>query len=212
MSPNHWTASLLITITILLFILSLWIQNFYPGDFPGGPLVKELPSSAGEMGSISDQGTNISHVMELPSLRTLESMPQERVHVLQLRPDAVKNKTNKHFKISIQEGLKDFWIKLVGVVTCPLEKIGNSQYQSIVHIKAGEQGWLVTGMGEVSLSHPLVTPLSLPRAGNWCFCSLGIPVFLPRRFFPRLFIRQTTLTPPASRKLPFPKRQLSNLI
>ena len=55
----------------------------YPGDFPGGPLVKELPSNAGEMGSISDQGTKIPYVRELPSLHTLESMPQERVHVPQ---------------------------------------------------------------------------------------------------------------------------------
>ena len=78
MSPNHWTASRLITIIILLIILSSWIQYFYPGDFPGDPLVTEQSSSAGEMGSISDQGNKISHVTELPSLRTLESMPQEK--------------------------------------------------------------------------------------------------------------------------------------
>ena len=28
-------------------------------DFPGGPVVKNLPSSAGDMGSISGQGTKI---------------------------------------------------------------------------------------------------------------------------------------------------------
>ena len=107
---------------LLLFLLSSWIQNFYPGDFPGGPLVKELPSNAGEMGSISEQGTKIPHVMELQSLCPLESMPQEKVHVPQLRLDAVKNKTNKHFKISVQEGLKDSWIKIGGSSGLPSRK------------------------------------------------------------------------------------------
>lgn len=126
MSPNHWTAQ---SLSYYYFFYHRGIQNFYPGDFPGGPLAKELPSNAGEMGSISEQGTKIPHVMETRSLCPSESMPQEKVHVPQLRLDAVKNKTNKHFKISVQEGLKDSWIKLVGVVACPLEKIGNSQYQ-----------------------------------------------------------------------------------
>ena len=30
-------------------------------DFPGGPVVKNLPSSAGDKGSIPGQGTNIPH-------------------------------------------------------------------------------------------------------------------------------------------------------
>ena len=32
-----------------------------PWDFPGGPVVKNLPSNAGNMGSIPGQGTKISH-------------------------------------------------------------------------------------------------------------------------------------------------------
>jgi len=47
---------------------------------------------------------------------------KKRVHVPQLRPDAVKNKTNKHFKISIQEGLKDSWIKIGGSSDLPFRK------------------------------------------------------------------------------------------
>ena len=39
-----------------------------------------------------------------------------------LRPDAVKNKTNKHLKISIQEGLKDSWIKTGGSSDLPFRK------------------------------------------------------------------------------------------
>ena len=30
-------------------------------DFPGGPVVKNLPSSAGDVGSIPGQGTKIPH-------------------------------------------------------------------------------------------------------------------------------------------------------
>ena len=32
-------------------------------DFPGGPVVKNLPSSAGNMGSIPGWGTRIPHAM-----------------------------------------------------------------------------------------------------------------------------------------------------
>ena len=31
------------------------------GDFPGGPMVKNLPSNAKDMGSIPGQGTKILH-------------------------------------------------------------------------------------------------------------------------------------------------------
>ena len=33
------------------------------GDFPGGPVVKNLPSSAGDTGLIPGQGTNIPHAV-----------------------------------------------------------------------------------------------------------------------------------------------------
>ena len=32
-----------------------------PGDFPGGPVVKNLPSNAGDTGSILGRGTKIPH-------------------------------------------------------------------------------------------------------------------------------------------------------
>ena len=32
-------------------------------DFVGGPMVKNLPSNAGDMGSIPDQGTKIPHAL-----------------------------------------------------------------------------------------------------------------------------------------------------
>ena len=47
-------------IQLLLFIsiLSL-LRNLVTWGFPGGPVVKDLPCSAGDMGSIPGQGTKI---------------------------------------------------------------------------------------------------------------------------------------------------------
>ena len=41
---------------VLFKIPSLW-------DFPGGPVVKNPPSNAGDTGSIPDQGTKIPHAV-----------------------------------------------------------------------------------------------------------------------------------------------------
>ena len=38
------------------------------GDFPGGPVVKDLPCNADKLGSIPCQGTKISHASEQLSL------------------------------------------------------------------------------------------------------------------------------------------------
>ena len=38
-----------------------------PGDSPGGPVIKNLPSNAGDMGLIPGRGTKIPHVVELLS-------------------------------------------------------------------------------------------------------------------------------------------------
>ena len=88
-------------------------------DFPGGPVVKNPPYSAGDMGSIPGQGTKIPHAAGQLSPRatnyrahapwslctttreeknlhaTTRQKParrNERSHVTQLRPDAAKNK------------------------------------------------------------------------------------------------------------------------
>ena len=47
-----------------------------PRDIPGGPVVKNLTSSAGDMGSIPGRGTKIPHATEQLSLSasTRESM------------------------------------------------------------------------------------------------------------------------------------------
>ena len=114
-------------------------DKMYYRDFPSGPLVKDLPSSAGDMGSIPGRGTKIPHAAgqlspratstELACLnkracvpQTTESMrsgvrvPQlerenshattrekpthsnKRYRMLQLRPDADKNKERKRRK------------------------------------------------------------------------------------------------------------------
>ena len=50
-----------------------------PRDFPGGPVVKNLPSNAGNAGSVPSQGTKISHASGQLSLRatTVEPAPQQ---------------------------------------------------------------------------------------------------------------------------------------
>ena len=46
------------------------------GDFPGGPVVKNLPSNAGDTGSIPGQGTKIPHAMrQLESLHAATTEP-----------------------------------------------------------------------------------------------------------------------------------------
>ena len=69
------------------------------GDFSGGPEVKNLPCTAGDMGSIPGRGTNIPQVVEQPrpmlqllSPNDLEpvSMCHKRSCVPQPRPSTAK--------------------------------------------------------------------------------------------------------------------------
>ena len=56
------------------------------GDFPGGPEVKNPPSSAGDMGSIPGRGTKIPHATgQLSPRATTREMPapQQRARLLQ---------------------------------------------------------------------------------------------------------------------------------
>ena len=46
-----------------------------PKDFPGGPVVKNLPSNAGDEGSILGQGTKIPHAAGQPSSSTSTTEP-----------------------------------------------------------------------------------------------------------------------------------------
>ena len=64
-----------------------------PRDFPGGPVVKNLPCNAGDSGLIPAQGTKVSHAAEQlsPHTTTKESMGhKEGSHMLQLRPDTTE--------------------------------------------------------------------------------------------------------------------------
>ena len=47
-------------------------------DFPGGPVVKNLPSNAGDVDSIPAQGTKIPHATEKLSLHALTTEPAHR--------------------------------------------------------------------------------------------------------------------------------------
>ena len=57
-------------------------------DFPGGPVVKNLPPNAGDAGSIPGWGTKIPHAKGQLSLCT----KTREAHKLQLRPHAAKLK------------------------------------------------------------------------------------------------------------------------
>ena len=73
----------------------------YAGDFPGGPVVKNLPCNAGDAGLSSGQGTKIPQTVEQVShkhatareslhCREGSHMTQGRSFMLQLRPDTTK--------------------------------------------------------------------------------------------------------------------------
>ena len=67
-------------------------------DFPGGEVVKNTPSNAGDVGSIPGQGTRFPHAAGQLSPRTATTelvCLNERVHVPQLRPNAAKKKKKK---------------------------------------------------------------------------------------------------------------------
>ena len=74
------------------------VKRFNGGHFPGGPVVKNPPSNAGDGGLIPGQGTKILHAVGQLSPRPLEPahcteipcVPQGRSRVPQLRPDAAK--------------------------------------------------------------------------------------------------------------------------
>ena len=72
-------------------------------------MVKNPPSNAGDAGSIPGQGTKIPHAAGQLSPRAATAepehlnlrearTPQQRAHVLQLRPDADKNKLKNKIK------------------------------------------------------------------------------------------------------------------
>ena len=77
----------------------------YAGDFPGGPVVKNLPCNAGDMCSIPSGETEIPHVSEQLNPHVKTTVPElsgagatareliyhnERFCMMQLRPDATK--------------------------------------------------------------------------------------------------------------------------
>ena len=52
-----------------------FISKIYKGDFPGGPVVKNPPYNAGDMGSIPGQETGIPHEVGQLSSRTSTREP-----------------------------------------------------------------------------------------------------------------------------------------
>ena len=65
----------------------LFIKEYNKRDFPGGLVVKNLPSEARDSGSIPGQGPKIPHAPEQLSPHTATA---ERPHRLQLWPVAAK--------------------------------------------------------------------------------------------------------------------------
>ena len=66
----------------------LFDNKEYLKDFPGSPVVKNLPSNAGDSGSIPGWGTKIPH-----AVGAIEPMPcTTGACLLQLRPHTAKKK------------------------------------------------------------------------------------------------------------------------
>ena len=66
-------------------------------DFPGGPVVKNPPCNAGDLGAIPGGGTKILYATDLLSPRAATREPicrNERPCMMKLRPNAA----NKYFK------------------------------------------------------------------------------------------------------------------
>ena len=59
---------------VIQFYLSSSIKNAM-GDFPGGPVVKNLPSNAEDMSSIPDRETKIPYAKGQPSPHTGTTEP-----------------------------------------------------------------------------------------------------------------------------------------
>ena len=53
-------------------------------DFPSGPVVKNLPSNAGDMGLISGKGTKILHAMEQLSCPRKDAQPLPFIFILNI--------------------------------------------------------------------------------------------------------------------------------
>ena len=51
------------------------VKKTNTGDFSDGPVVKNLPSNAGNKGSIPGQGTKIPHALEQLSLQAVITEP-----------------------------------------------------------------------------------------------------------------------------------------
>ena len=61
--------------TCLCPLYCISLKNFYSQDFPGGPVVKDPPSNAGDVGSIPSQGTKIPQATGQLSPRTTTTEP-----------------------------------------------------------------------------------------------------------------------------------------
>ena len=76
----HWVLpTMLLVLTVALFVVVRSCQfgrvkdkMWWGRDFPGGPVVKNPPSNAGDTGSIPGEGTKIPHAVGQLSLRALE--------------------------------------------------------------------------------------------------------------------------------------------
>ena len=64
------------TLASVFFASSMGLKSIQGGTFPGGPVVKNLPCNAGDMGSIICQGTKIPHALEQPNLCAATKEPE----------------------------------------------------------------------------------------------------------------------------------------
>ena len=83
-----------------------FIQKIETGDFPGGPVVKNLPSNAEDACSVPGQGIKIPHTMGQihPHAATKES-PSTTVKTQSSSP--TKKKKKKRIKRNCEKGRKE---------------------------------------------------------------------------------------------------------
>ena len=72
-------------------------------DFPGGPVVKNPPSKAGDQGSIPGLGAKIPHASRQlsPHVTTNEAFTRRKEEPASVRPSAAKTKTSSKLKKNV---------------------------------------------------------------------------------------------------------------
>ena len=70
--------------------------NEYRWDFPGGPVVKNMPRNARSVGSVPGRGTKVTHALRQLSLQDATTEPMCTTR------ECVRHKATSHMTVKIQ--------------------------------------------------------------------------------------------------------------